>query len=137
MALLIYKFNCNRCNYIYVGKTTRHLAVQNSKHIGVSYRTLLLLTWPSFRVIREHLTIFDHDQYSITPEIFKIISQGQNNLEILTKESLLVKHLQPNLNNVVFCFSYFCVFFIFSYIYRIYGELNNFLLFHITLLIFS
>ena len=100
MSSLIYKFNYNICNSIYVDKTTRHLAVRISEHMGVLYRTLLPLSSPPFSAIREHLNISDHENYSITPEQFKIIARGQNDLELLIKESLLIKHLKPNLNNV-------------------------------------
>ena len=64
----IYKFDCNRCNSIYVGKTTTHLAVYIIEHIGISYRTLLLSSLPPFSVIREHVNISDHENYFNTPE---------------------------------------------------------------------
>ena len=83
-----------------MGETTRHLAVRISEHIGISYRTLLLLTSPPFSAIREHIHTSNHNDCSITPEHFKIIAHGKSDLELLIKESLLIKHLQPNLNNV-------------------------------------
>ena len=89
VSSLIYKFDCNKCNSIYVGKTTRHLAVRISKHMGVSYRTLLPLSSSPFSAIRKHVNISDHENYSIMPEQFKIIARDQNDFELLIKESLL------------------------------------------------
>ena len=51
MSSLIYQFNCNRCESVYMGKTTRHLVVHISEHIGISYRTILPLTSPPFSAI--------------------------------------------------------------------------------------
>ena len=44
MSSLVYKYNRNRYNYIYVGKTTRHIAIGISEYIGVSYRTSTALS---------------------------------------------------------------------------------------------
>ena len=63
--------------------------------MGVSYKTLLLLSSPTLSAIREHLNIFDHENYSIIPEQFKIIDRSKNDIELLIKQ-----HLKLNLNNV-------------------------------------
>ena len=78
------------------------MAVPISEHIGSSYRTLLPFSSPVFKAIRfrEHVNISDHNNYSITPEQFKIIAHGQKDIKLLIKESLLIKHLKYNLNYV-------------------------------------
>ena len=84
-----------------------------SKHIGISYRTLLYLSPPLFSAIIKHVNIFDHKNYFITPKEFKIIARGQNDLKLLIKESTLIKHLKPNLNNVdYFSLDVFIYFFV-------------------------
>ena len=44
-----------------------------------------------FSFIREHVNLSEHENYSITPEQFKIIARGQYDLELLIKQSLLIK----------------------------------------------
>ena len=52
MSCLVYKFNCNSCNTIYVDKTMRHLAVNISERTEASYGTLISLIPPPFSAIR-------------------------------------------------------------------------------------
>ena len=35
----VYKFSCGNCDIIYIGKTTRHLLVRLSEHLGISHIT--------------------------------------------------------------------------------------------------
>ena len=96
---LVYKYNCNRCNSVYVGKTSRHLSTRVSEHLGVSYRTSVPLTNPPFSAIRNH-THNNHNNYTISPNEFTIIDSAQSDYQLLKRESILIKQLQPNLNNM-------------------------------------
>ena len=96
---LVYKYVCNRCNSVYIGKTSRHLHTRISEHLGISYRTSVPLTNPPFSAIRNH-TLTNHNNYSISPEEFSIIESTHSDFELLTKESILIKQIQPNLNNM-------------------------------------
>ena len=75
----------------------------SKKYLNISFISNLIQndkTSPPFSVIREHIHTSNHNGCSITPEHFKIIAHGKSDLELLIKESVLIKHLQPNLNNV-------------------------------------
>ena len=96
---LVYKYECNRCKSVYVGKTSRHLSTRVSEHQGVSYRTLVPLTNPPFSAIKNH-TNFNHNNYTISPNEFTIIESAQTDFQLIKKESILIKQIQPNLNNM-------------------------------------
>ena len=96
---LVYKYNCNRCNSVYVCKKSRHLSTRVSEHLGVSYRTSLPLSNPPFSAIRNH-TNSNHNNYTISPNEFTIIDSAPSDFQLLKKESILIKQLQPNLNNM-------------------------------------
>ena len=72
VSLLVYQYNCNRYNSIYVGKTTRHLATKISEHKGVSHRTGAQLSSPIFSSIRNHVND-THNSNNINPDQFKIL----------------------------------------------------------------
>ena len=98
MSSLVYQYNCNRCNSIYVGKTTRHLATRISEHRGISPRTGAQLGKPIFSSIRNHVYNI-HNSNLISPDQFKIVCTSNYDYELLIKESILIKKLQPDLNN--------------------------------------
>ena len=96
---VVYKYECNRCKSVYIGKTSRHLSTRVSEHLGISYRTSVPLTNPQFSAIRNHIS-FNHDNYSISQNEFTIIESVQTDFQLLKKESILIKQIQPNLNNM-------------------------------------
>ena len=99
---VIYKYTCNRCNAVYIGKTSRHLSTRIAEHMGISFRTGLNLTSPPFSQIRNHVSEEQetHHNYNINKEQFKIISKAQSKYDLDIKESLFIKILNPNLNNM-------------------------------------
>ena len=99
MSSLVYKYVCNRCQSVYIGKTSRHLSTRISEHMGVSYRTSVPLTSPPFSAIRNH-TDHNHTNYTISPDEFTIIDRAPTDFQLLKKESILIKQIQPNLNNM-------------------------------------
>ena len=38
-SMLLYKFTCNTCSSVYIGKTKRHYLVRQSEHLGLSVFT--------------------------------------------------------------------------------------------------
>ena len=92
---LIYKYQCDRCNSVYIGKTIRHFSVRISEHRGLSYRTNRPLLSPPFSSIRNH-----NQSCEIKPDNFKIVASGQGNLELLVKESIITKLVKPNIIGV-------------------------------------
>ena len=95
---LVYKYVCDRCNSIYVGKTSRHLKSRISEHLGVSYRTGQKLTSPPFSAIRNHIDS-SHHNYQITDKQFSILATATCDSDLFIKESIFIKQLKPNLNN--------------------------------------
>ena len=69
---VVYHYKCARedCMSSYVGSTERALQDRISEHMGVSFRTGINLTSPSFSSIREHSQSCSHP---ITSESFQII----------------------------------------------------------------
>ena len=49
---LVYKYVCNRCKSVYIGKTSRHLSTRISEPLEISYRTAVPLTNPPLSAIK-------------------------------------------------------------------------------------
>ena len=99
---VVYKYTCNRCNSIYVGMTSRHLSTRIAEHLGVSFRSGLALTSPPFSQIRNHINESpdQHHNYNLNKEQFEIITSANSKYDLIIKESLIIKTLRPNLNNI-------------------------------------
>ena len=93
---LVYKYTCGSCNAAYIGKTSRHLQTRVDEHHGISSHTGLPSYSPTFSSIRDHCHQTGHD---FKTEHFKIISTATTNMDLLTKESILIHHHLPKLNN--------------------------------------
>ena len=98
---ILYRFKCDGCNSIYVGKSKRHFLVRASEHLGVSYRTGKALTYnPKYS---NNTAVLDHinqpNQCSGTIDSFEIIGGAKNDFFLKIKESLLIKKIKPSLLN--------------------------------------
>ena len=91
-----YKFSCCWCDATYLGKTSRHLFVRESEHLGRSYRSNQILSSPPFSAIRDHAITTGH---AINRENFSIIANAKSEFELNIKESILIKQMSPSLNN--------------------------------------
>ena len=60
LSNIIYKFQCNSCNAIYVGKTDRHFYVKKNEHLDTSYRTGCNITIGPRSEVMEHLLSHNH-----------------------------------------------------------------------------
>ena len=95
---VIYRFKCEGedCSSSYVGSTERALHDRICEHLGVSFRTGIPLTSPTYSSIREHSRSCSHP---INKESFEIIGKCKSEDNILLLESVFIKHLRPDLNN--------------------------------------
>ena len=57
---VVYKYQCTDCMTSYIGSTCRNLKIRISEHKGVSYRTNMNITKPSFSRIRDHAVECKH-----------------------------------------------------------------------------
>ena len=96
-SMMIYRYNCPRCNLgTYVGSTKRMLKVRIDSHRGVSHRTGSTLNKKEFSNIREHAS---KCKSTITYNDFEIIMQAQDETSLLILESINIKQLLPSLNS--------------------------------------
>ena len=98
---VVYLFTCPQCALRYVGSTSRWLKHRSLEHRGLSIRTGLPLTKPSFSAIREHSLSEDHPY---TSQDYTILSQNSNRLDLLISESLYIDRMRPTLNNTTSAF---------------------------------
>ena len=95
---VVYKFSCNSCNAIYIGKTIRHLKVRASEHLGISHLTGKRVIQYTHTAIGDHILSCDH---AASLDNFKIVARDSSNYILEIKESLLISHDKPSLNKTV------------------------------------
>ena len=98
---ILYRFTCDGCNSIYIGKSKRHFLVRAYEHLGLSIRTGKGLTYnPRYT---NNTTVLDHinrpNDCSGTLNSFEIIGGAKNDFFLKIKESLLIKKVKPTLLN--------------------------------------
>ena len=91
----VYLFSCPCCNARYVGSSTRWIQHRICDHKGISCRTFLPLSKPSFSAIREHSHNSDHP---FTDSSFEILTVSSTKTDLLILESLYINKLKPSLN---------------------------------------
>ena len=98
---ILYRFTCNGCNSIYLGKTKRHFLVRAYEHLGISLRTGNQFTYNpnnnNNSGILEHL--HQRDECNGNLECFEIIGMANNDFFLRLKESLLIKKFKPTINS--------------------------------------
>ena len=98
---ILYRFTCNGCNSIYLGKTKRHFLVRAYEHLGISLRTGKQFTYNpnnnNNSGILEHL--HQSDECNGNLESFEIIGRANNDFYLRIKESLLIKRFKPTINS--------------------------------------
>ena len=85
VANVVYGVYCTDCPEYYVGKTKRHLKKRFDEHRDIRKPT----------AVSNHIMENNHDV--LFPDV-KVIARGNNDLELLIKESLIIKQLRPPLN---------------------------------------
>ena len=98
---ILYRFTCDGCNSIYIGKTKRHFLVRAYEHLGLSYKT-----GKKYRhnpQISNNTTVLNQinqsDHCCGTLDSFDIIGSARNDFFLRIKESLLIKKIKPTLLN--------------------------------------
>ena len=98
---VLYRYTCNGCNSIYLGKTKRHFLVRAYEHLGRSIRTGKDFTFnpknSNNTAVLEH--IHQSKQCKGSLDSFEIIGGARNDFHLRIKESLLVKKVKPTLFN--------------------------------------
>jgi len=96
---VVYEYTCAICHYSYIGQTMRHLRHRVAEHSGVSHLTGKLMKNQVHSSIRDHCGQCNGS--SCTSHNFKILTRGNNELELLIKERLLIQRKKPALNGNV------------------------------------
>ena len=98
---ILYRFTCDGCNSIYIGKSKRHFLVRAFEHLGKSIKTGKAFTYNSScsnnTAVLNHLN--QSHGCSATLESFDIIGSARNDFFLKIKESLLIKKVKPTLLN--------------------------------------
>ena len=96
---LLYRYTCNSCKAIYIGKTRRHYMVRVFEHLGISLRTHNKLTYNANN--KSNSAILNHiNCQKCVGDIqnFKIIGSAHNDFHLKIKESLLIRKNKPKIN---------------------------------------
>ena len=96
---LLYKYTCDDCNAVYIGKTRRHFLVRVFEHLGTSLRTHKKFTFNSNCINNTAILNHINKQKCIgKQDNFKIIGSAQNDFHLCIKETLLIHKDKPKLN---------------------------------------
>ena len=94
---VIYAYKCDSCPQSYVGSTSVNLFIRSAQHRGVSHRTGRFLAKPVKSSIREHCESEDH---RFSYDNFSILDTAQNKLDLRILESIHIKKLRPQMNDM-------------------------------------
>ena len=95
---VVYKYSCSpNCGSQYVGCTSRNLRMRIYEHMGRSFRTGEFLSRPSHSSIRAHC---ESTGELVHKENFHILGQAENFSDLRILESILIKTVKPNLNDM-------------------------------------
>ena len=98
---ILYKYSCDGCNSIYLGKSKRHFLVRAYEHLGLSLRTGKKFTYNPTH--NNNSGILDHintnDNCNGDTNNFKIIGRARNDFYLQIKESILIRKLKPAINS--------------------------------------
>ena len=94
---VLYRYMCDTCNSVYVGKTKQHLLVRQYEHLGTSIFTdkALKYTEKDATAVRKHC--YQH-QHNSRLDSFQVLGNAVNNFHLQLKESLLILKMKPSLN---------------------------------------
>ena len=97
----LYRFKCDGCNSIYIGKSKRHFLIRAYEHLGLSYRTDKKYTYnhanSNNTIVLNHIN--RNSNCKGTLDSFDIIGRAKNDFFLRIKESLLIKKIKPTLLN--------------------------------------
>ena len=96
LSNITYLFKCSYCDVRYLGSTSRWFKHRYLEHRGLSLRTGMPLSKPSFSAVRLHSTEDDH---RFTEHNFEIFTFSSDRLDLVISESLLIQRMKPELNS--------------------------------------
>ena len=85
MSCVVYGVCCSDCPDVYVGKTKRHLITRFNEHLDVR----------KVSAVKNHIMEYNHD---VQFDDVKIMARGSTDIELLIKESLIIKRTKPKMN---------------------------------------
>ena len=95
---VVYKYSCSpSCGSQYVGCTSRNLRMRISEHMGRSCRTGEMLQRPPHSSIRAHC---ESTGELVLQENFTVLGSAENFTDLRILESLYIKTVQPDLNDM-------------------------------------
>ena len=96
---LLYKYTCDGCNSIYIGKTRRHYLVRVFEHLGLSLATHKKYTYNQNNINNSAILNHINQQKCIgKQDNFKIIGSAKNDSLLCIKETLLIHKNKPKIN---------------------------------------
>ena len=93
---VVYQYTCTRCQSSYIEQTVRHLRHRIAEHTGVSHLTGKVMKQQVHSNIRDHCSQCPGSDCSMRS--FKVLSRGNNELELLINERLLINHNKSVIN---------------------------------------
>ena len=97
LSCIVYKYTCNSCNAVYIGKTKQTYKCRIYQHLGLSPRTGATLVTPVQSDIREHCLKHKNE---INIDNFEIIDRCFVNSDLLILESLHQKTKKPSIGTL-------------------------------------
>ena len=94
---VIYQFSCEDCSSSYIGSSIRTLHERVHEHLGKSFLTGSTLSDPKHSNIRKHSRENNHP---MRPENFKIIGRARPLDNIRLLESVYIRYINPDLNDM-------------------------------------
>ena len=99
---ILYRYTCDVCKGIYIGKTRRHHGVRVFEHLGISLTTGKKFTYnpnnPSNSGILKHINCSKKCIGKENKENFKIIGSARTDALLCIKETLLIHKDKPKIN---------------------------------------
>ena len=96
---ILYRYTCDGCNTIYIGKTRRHYLVRVLEHLGISLATGNKFTYNPNNV--NNTAILNHINRKKCigkQDNFKIIGSARTDSLLCIKETLLIHKNKPKIN---------------------------------------
>ena len=96
---ILYRYTCNSCKAICIGKTRRHYLVRVFEHLGISLKTHKKYTYnPNNKCNSAILKHVNCQKCVGDVQNFKIIGSATNDFQLKIKESLLIHKNKPKIN---------------------------------------
>ena len=94
---MIYKYNCDCCDQLYIGSSKLQFFIRRAQHIGISHRTGRHLNSLANSSIRDHSLKNNHP---IKTQNFSVIDSCRNLNDLRILESIYINQIKPKLNEM-------------------------------------